>query len=95
MITTKQRATLRGMANGLEPILHMGREGLSENVLAQAEDSIRAREIFKGTVQKNCEMDARQAAHGLAAALGADVVQVIGRRFVLYRRNEENPIIEL
>ena len=51
MITTKQRATLRGMANGLEPILHMGREGLSENVLAQAEDAIRAREIFKGTVQ--------------------------------------------
>jgi len=89
------RAKLRGMANALEPVVHIGKEGITENLLTQVDQALEARELIKGAVQKNCEQDARQACHALAEALRAQPVQVIGRRFVLYRRSVENPKIEI
>ena len=95
MLTSKQRAFLRGCANTMEPILQVGKGGVGENLIQQVEDALVARELFKGTVLRNSELDARQAADELAEACRAEVVQVIGNKFVLFRRNHKEPIYEL
>ena len=85
-MTSKQRAKLRAMANGMEPIIFIGKEGVTENLLKQ---------LVKGSVQRNCALSAKEALHLLAEQLGAEPVQFIGRKFALYRRNEEKPVIAL
>ena len=80
-----ERAKFRAMANTLEPIVHIGKEGISENLVKQVDDALTARELIKGTVQKNCDIPVRDCAHILAEELGAECIQVIGRRFTLYR----------
>ncbi|MCD8376003.1 MAG: YhbY family RNA-binding protein [Oscillospiraceae bacterium] len=84
-LTGKQRAQLRGMANGLGTILHVGKDGIGENLLRQADSALEARELIKGRVLENSMLSSRQAAQAVAEATGAAVVQVIGTRFVLYR----------
>ena len=95
MLTSKQRAYLRGLANGLEPILHMGKGGLSDAMIQQADDALTAREIIKGKALETAPVSARETAEAIAEAVGAEVVQVVGRTFVLYRRNEKEPKIQL
>lgn len=95
MLTSKQRAALRGLANPLEPILHVGKGGLSDALTKQADDALTARELVKGKVLETAPGTARETAEEIAAAVGAQVVQVIGRTFVLYRRNEKEPQIKL
>ncbi len=95
MLTSKQRAYLRGLANGCEIILHAGKSGLSPNLCKQADDALTARELIKGKVLETAPANTRQIAEEIAATVHAEVVQVIGRTFVLYRRNEKNPIIQL
>lgn len=95
MVTSKQRAALRRMANALDPIVHIGKAGIGENLIKQCDDALLAREIVKGTVQDNCPLGAREALNTLCAQLAAEPVQAIGRRFVLYRKNQENPRIVL
>lgn len=95
MLTSKQRAYLRGLANGLEPILHMGKGGLSDAMIRQADDALTAREIIKGKALETAPVSARETAEAIAEAVGAEVVQVVGRTFVLYRRNEKEPKIQL
>ena len=94
-MTSKQRAYLRGLANTLEPIVHAGKGGISDALLKQADDALTAREIIKGKAQENAPVSAREAAEMLAAETGAEVVQVIGSRFVLYRPHPEKPVIQL
>ena len=94
-ITPKQRARLRALANPLETILQVGKLGISDTLVAQADDALTARERIKGRALENAPLSAREAAGELAARTSADVVQVIGSRFVLYRRNEKEPKIEL
>lgn len=93
-LTSKQRANLRGQANTLESVLTVGKVGLNDNLTAQLDGVLKTRELMKGTVLETSPLSAREAAHLLAEAAQAEVVQVIGRRFVLYRRNDENPVIE-
>lgn len=95
MITTKQRATLRGHANKLEPILHIGKGGVTPTVIVQAKDALAAREMFKGKVQDNAMLSAYEVANEIAEAVEADIVQVIGSKFVLYKKNRKNPIYEI
>ncbi len=95
MLTSKQRAYLRGLANSLEPILHMGKGGLSDAMIRQADDALTAREIIKGKALETAPVSARETAEAIAEAVGAEVVQVVGRTFVLYRRNEKEPQIQL
>ncbi|MDR3729555.1 MAG: ribosome assembly RNA-binding protein YhbY, partial [Oscillospiraceae bacterium] len=84
-LTSKQRAQLRGLANSLEPIVHIGKDGLGDNLIKQANDALEARELIKCRVlDNNLEYDARSAAEALAAATRSQVVQVIGTKFVLY-----------
>ncbi len=84
-LTSKQRAQLRGLANGIDTILHIGKDGIGDNLIAQASDALEARELIKGRVLENSMMTAREAAETLAVAVRAEVVQVIGTKFVLYR----------
>lgn len=95
MLTSAQRARLRGLANTIEPILHIGKDGITENTVMQADQAVQARELIKCTVLKNCEIPVREAAGALAEKIGADCVQVIGRKFVLYRMPESDPKIVL
>ena len=91
-LTSKQRAQLRGLANGIETILQVGKDGIGENLIRQADDALEARELIKGRVlDNNIEYDARSAAQALAKATRSEVVQVIGTRFVLYRESHSKP----
>ncbi len=84
-LTSKQRAQLRGLANGIDTILHIGKDGIGENLIAQANDALEARELIKGRVLENSLLTAREGAEALARATRSEVVQVIGTKFVLYR----------
>ena len=95
LLNSKQRAFLRSKANSEEPILHLGKGGLSEPLLRQAEDALAARELIKGKVLETAPFSSREAAEQVAQAVFAEVVQVIGRTFVLYRRNQKEPKIQL
>ena len=95
MLTSKQRAYLRGLANGLDPILHMGKGGLSDAMIRQADDALTARELLKGKALETAPISARETAQAIAEAVGAEGVQVVGRTFVLSRRNEKEPQIQL
>ena len=85
-LTSKQRAQLRGLANSIDTILQVGKDGIGDNLIKQADDALEARELIKGRVlDNNLEYDARRAAEELAKATRSEVVQVIGTKFVLYR----------
>ena len=95
MLTSKQRAYLRSLANSARPILQVGKEGISENIIKQVDDALTARELIKGKVLETAPGFAGEIAAQLAEATGSEVVQVIGMRFVLFRRNLKNPKISL
>ena len=84
-LTSKQRAQLRGLANGIDTILHVGKEGMGDNLVKQADDALEARELIKGRVLENSLLSAREAAEELASRTRSQVVQIIGTKFVLYR----------
>lgn len=95
MLTSKQRAQLRGLASTMESILTVGKGGMSEQLTKQAADALNKRELIKGNVLETCEFSAREAAEMLANETGAEVVCAIGNRFVLYKPNPKKPVIEL
>ena len=91
-LTSKQRAQLRGLANSIDTIVQIGKDGIGENLIQQVNDALEARELIKGRVlDNNIEYDARLAAQELAAATRSEVVQVIGTKFVLYRESHSKP----
>jgi len=94
-MTSKQRAYLRGLANTMEPIVHVGKGGMAPTIEKQADDALTARELIKGRVLETAPLTAKEAAAELAQATASQVVHVIGRTFVLYRRNEKEPKIVL
>lgn len=94
-ITPKQRAKLRAMANGLDTILYVGVQGITPQTVKEAYDALKARELIKCAVQQNAPLTAREASQELCGKTGAAPVQVIGRRFVIYRPNDKEPRIIL
>ena len=92
-MTGKQRAGLRKMANGLETIIYIGKEGVTNRVVKEVYDALEARELIKGCVQQGAPLDAREALTALCEKTGAEPIQFIGRRFVMYRPSRENPRI--
>ena len=94
-ITSKQRAQLRGLAAAEDTIIQVGKSGINENLITSVSDALKARELVKGKVLENSMLTAREACDALAQACRAEQVQVIGTKFVLYKRNEKKPIIEL
>ena len=94
-MTGKQRAKLRGLANTIEPILYIGKEGITENTVMECYDALEARELIKGSVQQGAPLDAREALTELCAKTGAEPIQQIGRRFVMYRESRDHHKIEI
>lgn len=94
-MTSKQRAKLRSMANTMDPILFVGKDGVTDGTVKEAYDALEARELIKCVVQQNCELTAREALDELCSRLGAEPVQCIGRRFVMYRESRKNKQISL
>lgn len=91
-LTSKQRAQLRGLANSIDTILQIGKDGIGDNLIKQADGALEARELIKGRVlDNNLDYDARRAAEELARATRSEVVQVIGTKFVLYRESHSKP----
>lgn len=96
MITSKQRAKLKGIAMNIDTIFQIGKGGISDNLIKQVDDALEAREIIKLRVLENCmEYSPREAGNILAEKTDSELVQTIGSKIVLYRRNEKNPVIEL
>jgi len=94
MLTSKQRAYLRSLGNELEPVFQIGKGGMSEEIVDQLDLVLEARELIKVRVLKTCLDDPAELAEEIAEALDCDVVQKIGRIFLLYRPAVE-PKIEL
>ena len=94
-MTSKQRAYLRSMANTLETILYVGKDGVTPGTVKEAFDALEARELIKGCVQQGAPLSAKEALESLCAQVGAEPVQCIGRHFVMYKPSRENPRIVL
>ena len=95
MITSKQRAYLRSLANSIPAIMQIGKGGLTDNFLKTVSDALEARELIKLTVLENSGEDPKEILHSLAAALQAEPVAVTGKKIILYRASEKKPVIEL
>jgi len=95
MLTSKQRAYLRGLANTYDPIIQIGKGSLTPALENSVSEALEARELIKVRVLKNNDGDIKELATALAAHVSAELVQVIGRNFILYRQNIEEPVIEL
>lgn len=95
MLNSRQRVQLRGMANGFDTILHIGKGGINSEVIKQADDALTARELIKGRVLETSPLSPRESADFLSDKTASDVVQVIGSKFILYRENKENKRIVL
>ena len=95
MLNSKQRAELRGMANSLEPIFQVGKGGVNDQLIRQVDETLEKRELIKVTALEASPENSREAADKIAESVGADVVQVIGRKFVLYRKSKDNQKIFL
>lgn len=95
MLTSKQRAYLRGLASNEDTIMQIGKGGISENLIKTVSDALEARELIKLKVLENSEESPRSAAEALAQATNSEVVTVIGTKLVLYRESVNHKRIEL
>lgn len=95
MLTSKQRAQLRGLANGIESIFQVGKGGVGDALIKQIDDALEARELIKITVLENAQTSSRVVADEVSSKVKADVVQVIGSKFILYRESKEHKEIVL
>ena len=94
-LTSKQRAKLKGLAQTIECIAQFGKNEIGDEQIHMVDQMLEKRELIKCTVLETSPYTAREAAQLLAEATGAESVQAIGRKFVLYRRNEKEPVITL
>lgn len=95
MLTSKQRAKLKSIASSTETILQVGKGGVGDQLVKQVDDALTARELVKLHVLDSVPEEPGELAQALADATNSEVVQVIGRRLVLYRRNPKKPVIQL
>lgn len=94
-LTSKQRAHLRSLANDYPVVVHIGKDGINQNLIKQTWDALEARELIKVQVMRGAPMDAREACTELCAQVHAHPVQVIGNRFLIYRKARKDSKIEL
>lgn len=95
MITTKQRAYLRGLANNISPIFQIGKNGVEENFLIQVAQALEARELIKIKVLENSGLETRETSDMICKALKCEGVQAIGSKITLYKKSKNKPKIEL
>lgn len=89
-MTSKERAYLKGLANRVPSLYQVGKDGVSENMIKQIDLALSARELIKGNVLENSMLSPMEVAQELAEKTASQVVQVIGNKFILYRRSEKN-----
>ena len=94
-MTSKQRSQLKSIAMTQDAILNIGKESLTEEFVSAADEALEARELIKLRILETCPVDVKTAANEIAQGVGADVVQVIGSRFILYRESKDNKTIKL
>jgi RNA-binding protein len=85
----KQKKILRGLAHHLDPVVYVGKDGLSDNLLASTLDALKTRELIKIKLGQNCDVPKKEAAEQLAAMTGAALVQLIGKTIILYLPNKD------
>lgn len=90
MLTSKERSILRSIGNRLEPIVIIGKSGITENLLIQLDDALTARELVKARVLPHQDFDVKELAEDLAQKTGADIVQTIGHNVLFYRAPQDN-----
>ncbi|MDV4149966.1 ribosome assembly RNA-binding protein YhbY [Clostridium sp. AL.422] len=95
MITGKQRAYLRGLANNMDPIFQIGKNGIEETFLTQLEEALEARELIKIKVLENSGLVAREASNEICEKINCEGIQAIGSKIVLYKKSSKKPKIEL
>lgn len=91
MLTSRERAKLRGLANPLEPILIVGKGGVTQAVCQEAARALNTRELVKGRVLESSLLTAREACDRICSAVGAEGVQAIGSKFVIFKENKDLP----
>jgi len=89
MITSKQRSYLRSLAHNLDPIVYIGKSGVTENVIKEMDECLENRELIKVKLQEGCELNPKDVANELLPQLGAEFVQAIGRKFSIYRQSSD------
>ncbi|MGL5634019.1 MAG: ribosome assembly RNA-binding protein YhbY [Sarcina sp.] len=95
MITTKQRSFLRGMANRMDPLFQVGKNGVEDNFLKQVEEALEKRELIKIKVLENSGLTAREASDIICEEVGCEGIQAIGSKLVVYKQSSKKPVIEL
>ena len=95
MLTSKQRAYLRSLSNGLDTIFQIGKGGITDEICRQLDAALEARELIKARVLPNSDVTPREAADIISERIGADCVSVVGTKFILYKESKENKRIEL
>lgn len=94
-MTSKQRAYLKGLAMNTEPVMQIGKAALTPDITKSVDEALEARELVKLNVLKNCIADPREIAEVVAERTHSEVVQVIGKKIVLYRESKKKKKIEL
>lgn len=89
-MTSKERAHFRSLANNMQPIFQIGKNGVNDNLIKQVDDALEARELIKINVLETSGEDIREVAHSIASDVNAEVIQVIGNKFVLYRKSKKS-----
>lgn len=95
MLTGKQRRFLRAIGTGLDPIIQVGKSGINDSVVMQLNEALEARELVKVRALTNCALEPKEVGEALEEATGADLVQVIGRNMLFFKRSQKKPSIEL
>ncbi|MBQ5331122.1 MAG: YhbY family RNA-binding protein [Oscillospiraceae bacterium] len=94
MLTSKQRAYLRSVASTEDTIFQIGKNGVTEHLIQQVKDALKARELIKGSVLDTAPVTAAEAANDISEQTGSDVITTIGSKLVLFKRNPQKPRIE-
>lgn len=95
MITSKQRSYLKSLAHELNPTVYIGKQGLTDNIIKELEVGLYTRELVKVKIQEGCKLNPKEVASQMVDLLGAEFVQAIGRKFVIYKESKDNKQIEL
>ena len=95
MLTGKERAYLRGLANNIDAIFQIGKNGIEETFLKQVEEALEKRELIKIKVLENSGLETREASDYICSKVGAEGIQAIGSKIVLYKQSKKNPKIEI
>ena len=95
MLTSRQRSYLRSVSNDMKDSVHIGKEGLTSNILGQIDEFLEANEIIKIKLQQNCSEDIKEIASDISRLTGSDTVAVIGRKIIMYRKSQKNASIFL